>query len=172
MARPAKLTDEMVIASLAERPGSSAAELAVALCVGHSTAAKRLAALEPTGAVRRTEGGRAAGVRTADRWHASFIPVGGPPDEMPLGAERGAAEHLTVAGPPGRLGRGALVAMVADYLANRPGGALGPTGVAKALDRSQGAVSNALAALAERGEVVLVSEHPRRYRIARQTKPG
>jgi len=32
--------------------------------------------------------------------------------------------------------------------------------------RSQGAISNALSAMAERGEVVLVADKPRRYRIA------
>jgi hypothetical protein len=68
--------------------------------------------------------------------------------------------------PLGRLGRGALGALVRDYLAARPADAFGPAALGKALGRSQGAVSNALSAMAERGEVILVDDKPRRYRIA------
>ena len=46
-----------------------------------------------------------------------------------------------------RLGRGALGALVREYLAARPDEDLGPTQIGKALGRSQGAVSNALARL-------------------------
>lgn len=53
-----------------------------------------------------------------------------------------------------------------DYLAARPSEDLGPTQVGKALGRSQGAVSNALARLESSGVVSLVSESPRRYRIS------
>ena len=64
-----------------------------------------------------------------------------------------------------RLGRGALGALVREYLAARPGEDLGPTQIGKALGRSQGAVSNALARLEAGGEARLVSASPRRYRI-------
>ena len=64
-----------------------------------------------------------------------------------------------------RLERGALGALVRDYLAARPDEDLGPSQVGKALGRSQGAVSNALARLETAGEARLVSVTPRRYRI-------
>jgi len=62
MARPPKLSDEALTAALADRPGSTPADLSKLLGVGQSTAAKRLASLEATGAVRRTPGGRVEGV--------------------------------------------------------------------------------------------------------------
>jgi len=70
MARPPKLSDEALTAALADRPGSTPADLSKLLGVGQSTAAKRLASLEATGAVRRTPGGRVEGVRAPDRWSA------------------------------------------------------------------------------------------------------
>jgi len=63
-----KLSDEALTAALADHPGSTAADLSKLLGVGQSTAAKRLASLEATGAVRRTPGGRVDGVRAPDRW--------------------------------------------------------------------------------------------------------
>ena len=158
MARPPKLSDEALTAAVAHHPGSTAADLSQLLGVGQSTAAKRLASLEATGAVRRTPGGRVEGVRAPDHW--SVLRTAEPrPVET-------AAEGPGSEAPLGRLGRGALGALVRDYLAARPADAFGPAGLGKALGRSQGAVSNALSAMAERGEVVLVADKPRRYRIA------
>ena len=71
MARPPKLSDEALTAALADHPGSTAADLSKLLGVGQSTAAKRLSALETTGAVRRTPGGRVEGVRAPD--HSSAV---------------------------------------------------------------------------------------------------
>ena len=176
MARPPKLSDEALTAALADHPGSTAADLSKLLGVGQSTAAKRLAALEGAGAVRRTPGGRVEGVRASDHWSA--LRSADPPAASPAGettSEEAVAEPAageTVAegpgseAPAGRLGRGALGALVRDYLAARPADAFGPAAVGKALGRSQGAVSNALSAMAGRGEVVLVADKPRRYRIA------
>ena len=47
-----------------------------------------------------------------------------------------------------------------------PGEDLGPTQIGKALGRSRGAVSNALARLEVAADAQLVSASPRRYRIA------
>jgi DNA-binding GntR family transcriptional regulator len=47
----------------------------------------------------------------------------------------------------------------------RPGQALSPTAIAKRLDRSAGAVANALQILADQGAVVLSQAKPRRYTI-------
>ena len=59
-----------------------------------------------------------------------------------------------------------------DYLAARPGEAFGPAALGKALGRSQGAISNALASMATKGDVVLASEKPRRYSIGETKKVG
>jgi len=59
-----------------------------------------------------------------------------------------------------------LGTLVREYLASRPGDGFGPSAIGKALGRFQGAVSNALATMAARGEVELVGDRPRRYRIA------
>jgi DNA-binding transcriptional ArsR family regulator len=176
MARPPKLSDEALTAALADHPGSTAADLSKLLGVGQSTAAKRLASLEGAGAVRRTPGGRVEGVRAPDHWSAlrSADPPAASPAERTTSeepvAEPAAAETVAEGpgseAPAGRLGRGALGALVRDYLAARPADAFGPAGLGKALGRSQGAVSNALSAMAERGEVILVDDKPRRYRIA------
>jgi len=177
MARPPKLSDEAFTAALADHPGSTAADLSKLLGVGQSTATTRLAALEATGAVRRTPGGRVDGVRAPDHW--SVLRTADPPTAAAPAEETAPEEAVaepaatgTVAEGPGsearlgRLGRGALGALVRDYLAARPADAFGPAGLGKALGPSQGAISNALSAMAERREVFLVADKPRRYRIA------
>jgi len=66
------------------------------------------------------------------------------------------------AAPKGRLGNGQLRRQVAEYLDGHPGPC--KTGdIAKALDRSAGAVGNALTTLAGRGEADLVPGRPVRY---------
>ena len=170
MARPITTPDAALVAAVANSPGATAAEVAGALGIGQSTAQKRLAALEAQGAVRRIPGGRVDGARAPDRWHpAATEGVASATAEAPVGEEAaekaGADEKRPVGERSGRLGRGALAAMVRDYLAARPTEAFGPAALGKALGRSQGAVSNALAAMAERNEAVLVAERPRRYRI-------
>ena len=164
MARPTQISDDALLAALAAQPRSTSAELAEMLGIGQSTAAKRLAALETADRARREPGGRVDGVRVPDRWAvpAADLEAAAATDRK----EPALAEPPGAEGGSGRLGRGALGAMVRDYLAARPGEDLGPTQVGKALGRSQGAVSNALARLESSGVVSLVSESPRRYRIA------
>ena len=168
MARPTQITDETLVEALAAGGEVTAAEMADRLGMGQSTAAKRLAALEATGVVRRTPGGRVDGVRVADRW--SSVPTAPTTADAEPYADAGvrAAEGHEAAPVEnsGRLGRGALGTLVRDYLAARPEEAFGPSAVGKALGRSQGAVSNSLAAMAAHGEVELVGDQPRRYRIA------
>jgi MoxR-like ATPase len=66
------------------------------------------------------------------------------------------------AAPKGRLGTGQLRRQVAEYLTDHPGPC--KTGeIAKALDRSAGAVGNALTTLADRGEADLVPGKPISY---------
>ncbi|MCU4185179.1 winged helix-turn-helix domain-containing protein [Acidiferrimicrobium sp. IK] len=172
MARPLQITDDTILDALAARPEVTSTDLAETLGIGQSTAAKRLAALEAGGSVRRTPGGREAGRRAPDRWSAVATPEVAAADL--IGGEPGGGELRPAAGeetpePPaaaGRLGRGELGSLVRDYLAARPGESFGPAALGKALDRSQGAISNSLATMAARGEVVLVGDKPRRYRIA------
>jgi DNA-binding MarR family transcriptional regulator len=166
MPRPISTPDGALVAAVAANPGATAAAVAAALGIGHSSAQKRLAALEVAGQVRRDRGGRVDGVRAPDRWH--------PLDVDPAVAAQPATHHEEPAVPlavaaegRGRLERGALAAMVRAYLAERPKESFGPAALAKTLGRSPGAISNALAAMAERGEAVLVADKPRRYRIAR-----
>ena len=181
MARPLQTTDDTILDALAARSEVTSADLSEILAIGQSTAAKRLAALEAAGSVRRTPGGREAGRRAPDRWSAAATPedaaadlTGGTPGEEPGGGKPGGGKLRLAAGeetpePPaaaGRLGRGELGSLVRDYLAARPGKSFGPAALGKALDRSQGAISNSLATMAARGEVVLVGDKPRRYRIA------
>jgi DNA-binding MarR family transcriptional regulator len=173
MARPQHVADDSIIEALATEGEVTAAEIAERLGIGQSTAAKRLAALEGTGSVRRQPGGRVNGVRAADRWSAPAAASQDPnlaaPDPDAPDAKAGAKSEpaaVTAAESGGeRLGRGALGALVREYLAARPDEDLGPTQVGKALGRSQGAVSNALARLEAAGEARLVSATPRRYRI-------
>jgi len=173
MARPLQITDDTIVKALGAGGEVTAAELADRLGMGQSTAAKRLATLETAGAVRRTPGGRINGVRAADHWSSAATDTAEPavPD-TDVSATGGTAPVEAVRAEPagpggsGRLGRGALGTLVRDYLAARPEEAFGPAAVGKALGRSQGAVSNSLASMAARGEVELVGDKPRRYRIA------
>ena len=176
MARPQQITDDTILEALADRPQVTSADLADALGIGQSTTAKRLAALEVTGPIRRTPGGRVAGVRVADRW--SLAPTApdptasdptAPDDAGPEPALRETAQPETAVtkGSGGRLARGELGSLVREYLTSRPGDDFGPSAIGKALGRSQGAVSNSLVTMAARGEVELVGDRPRRYRLPR-----
>ena len=72
------------------------------------------------------------------------------------------APAAPAAAPKGRLGNGQLRRQVAEYLTDHPGPC--KTGeIARALDRSAGAVGNALTTLADRGEADLVPGKPIRY---------
>ena len=156
---------DAVAAALAAHPGTTAAELAAAAGIGQSTAAKALAALEADGAAQRIPGGRSeAGRRQPDRWHPPKSPV---PAEAPPVAAKDPAKDPEAGPAAARLGRGELAGLVLEFLAARPGEAVGPAAVAKSLGRSAGAVSNALGRLAEAGTVRLVAESPRRYRLPR-----
>jgi DNA-binding MarR family transcriptional regulator len=160
MARPQQISTATITQALAAHPEVTAADLADALAIGQSTASKRLVALEAAGSVRRTPGGRVAGIRVADRWSVTAPAA----DD----AEDDGADHAAPDGPvrsTDRLSRGELGTLVRAYLAARPGEDLGPTQIGKALGRSQGAVSNALARLEVAGDAQLVNASPRRYRI-------
>jgi len=162
MARPQHISDDTIIEALANEGEVTAADLADRLGIGQSTAAKRLATLEGTGSVLRQPGGRVNGVRVADHWTVATV---GADNDASNATKTDATNPAAPKSGGKRLERGALGALVRDYLAARPDEDLGPSQVGKALGRSQGAVSNALARLETAGEARLVSVTPRRYRI-------
>ncbi|MEU4820306.1 AAA family ATPase [Actinomadura sp. NPDC023710] len=69
----------------------------------------------------------------------------------------------------GRLGQGELRRKVAAILTDRPGEMFTPGEIARSLDRSAGAVGNALSVLADRGQAELAATGPRRYRATATT---
>ncbi|MFC6091598.1 hypothetical protein [Saccharothrix lopnurensis] len=66
----------------------------------------------------------------------------------------------------GRLASGALRGMVEDYLRENTGQEFSPNAVGKALERSAGAVHNALEKLVEGGYAVRTSDKPKKYSCA------
>jgi predicted transcriptional regulator len=160
---PATPAAEALLGALADRPGATATELAQAAGIGRSTAAKLLAALTDQHRVLRRPGGHHDGRRAADRW---TLP---PPPPSPDSSAPPTAAATPPAEPPptgsGRLGAGQLRQLVLGCLAERPGQALSPTAIAKTLDRSAGAVANALQILAGQGAVTQTQPKPRRYTI-------
>jgi hypothetical protein len=148
---------EALLAALADQPGATATELAQAAGIGRSTAAKLLATLAGQGRVLRQPGGLKDGRRAPDRWTLP-TPTPTPDPSPPPPAEPSPTGA-------GRLGAGQLRQLVLGCLAERPGQALSPTAIAKTLDRSAGAVANALRILAGQGAVIQTQPKPRRYTI-------
>ncbi|MGH8881610.1 MAG: hypothetical protein ACRD0P_30385 [Stackebrandtia sp.] len=96
------------------------------------------------------------------------------PDEPePGNAARGKAAaapakdtSLTLAGQP-RLGKGGLEKAVAAFFADHPGEDFSPYKVGQHLDRSPGAVHNAIGKLCVAGDLTKAGDSPARYRHAR-----
>ncbi len=187
-----KPTKEAILEVLQAAPQATAAQIAVSAGVGRSTAGKVLAQMESDGEVRRTEGGREGNRRMPDLWSlrgeqaaandkgqkpaSAAAATGGKSAKAPAdksataGSDGGKGEPATAsASAPdgGKLKPGGLDPLVLGFLeANKDDGPHGPTQVAKALERSSGAVGNCLERLAKDKKVKLVTEKPRRYSIA------
>ncbi|MEV5454232.1 MarR family transcriptional regulator [Streptomyces sp. NPDC052535] len=86
----------------------------------------------------------------------------------PQGPAPEAATEADTAPATKRLARGGLRQMVYEYLETHPAEEVTPSRLAKHLQRSAGAVANALAKLKDHGQADLVGESPRRYRLAGQ----
>ena len=164
---PERPASELVSEALAAHAGSTTTELAEATGLGKSTVGKALAALEAAGLARRdTPTAEAGGRRPAARWS--------PPAASDSGSRAGrrdvidaVSDRTPAEGAGGeRLRPGQLGTLVLEYLVAHAAEPVGPTALGKALNRSTGAVANALARLAASGDAVLVSETPRRYRLA------
>ncbi|MCC9738487.1 hypothetical protein [Streptomyces sp. MNU89] len=65
-----------------------------------------------------------------------------------------------------RLAPGGLRQMVIDHLTAHPGEAFTATKISRQIEKSSGAIANALATLAAQGVAEQVSEKPRTYRLA------
>jgi DNA-binding MarR family transcriptional regulator len=162
-ATPATPAAQALLGALADRPGASATELAAAAGIGRSTATKLLAILADHGQVLRQPGGLQGGRKAADRW---ALPATAPTrDPGPPPTTTPAPSGGQTPAESGRLRTGQLRQLVLGCLAERPGQALSPTAIAKRLDRSAGAVANALRVLAGQGAVTQTQAKPRRYAI-------
>lgn len=159
-------TPETVLVALADRPETTAEQLAAAAGLGRSAVAKALAALDAEHRVVRITGGRDRGRRLADRWS---LPPATPTTEQPPSAGEDPVPLRPAGdrGGEGRLGRGQLLSLVADRLAGEPDREFTPSHLGGLLGRSAGAVGNALARMVENGQAVQTSVSPRRYRHAR-----
>ena len=148
---------------LAHHPQATATELAEAAGIGRSTATKLLATLAATGQVLRQPGDRKDGRRAPDRWTLPAPASTKDPEASSTVTSAVSAEQPLTGS--GRLHPGALRDLVLACLAERPSQALSPTAIAKTLDRSAGAVANALRVLAGQGAVVQAQAKPRRCTI-------
>ncbi|HEX3391582.1 MAG TPA: MarR family transcriptional regulator [Solirubrobacteraceae bacterium] len=157
---PAK---QAILEVLRVQPQASVAQIAVSAGVGRSTAGKLLAQLESDGEVRRTEGGRDGKRRLPDLWSlAGQQPAANEANAKPTSATDGKPS-----GDDDRLKPGQLEPLVLAYLKeNAASGPHGPTTVARALERSSGAVGNCLVRLTKAKKVRQDSEKPRRYSLA------
>lgn len=89
------------------------------------------------------------------------------PDSQP-GAERPAypAEALILPGEKKRLAPGALRQMVIGHLQAHPGEAFTATRISRVIEKSSGAIANALVTLSRQGIAEQVDDRPRTYRLS------
>lgn len=155
--------EDTVLKAISVQPEATAADLAAAAALSRSSVSKALARLKHSGEVRRHQGGRDGGRRLPDRW--TLAPAKAAANAA---AKRraAAAESPPPASSGGRLKPGELEELILTYMQGHTGEPVGPGAVAKGLQRSSGAVGNALARLARAKKVRQVSDRPRRYEIA------
>jgi DNA-binding Lrp family transcriptional regulator len=163
-------TKQAILEVLKVEPQATVAQIAVSAAVGRSTAGKMLAQLESDGQVRRTEGGRDGNRRLPDLWSlAGEQPAANDTGTKPASSAAKATDGAAGTGEPdgGKLKPGGLEPLVLGYLEKHAdSGPHGPTVIAKALQRSSGAVGNCLERLTEAKKVKLVVDKPRRYSLA------
>jgi biotin operon repressor len=160
-AKPRTETEEKLWQALRDNPGSTATALSTAAGIGKSTAPKILTRWEKDCLVARTAGIADGGSRPADRW--SITTDDQPTDDQPTDDQPGKQSEKSQ-----RLAPGALRGMVEDYLRDNSG-EFSPNAIGKALDRSSGAVHNALEKLVESGYAVRTSDKPKKYSLAATT---
>jgi hypothetical protein len=152
---------QAILAAVGTRPEMTAAEVAEVANVGRSTAGKILARLADSGKVTRVRGGREGARRLPDRFSPAATGKQTDAAKVPAG------QVATNRSGTERLKPGQLDGLVLSFMQkNVDSGPHAPTAVAKALDRSSGAVGNCLVRLADAKRVRQVSEKPRRYSLA------
>jgi hypothetical protein len=161
---PAK---QAILDVLKIEPQATVAQIAVSVGIGRSTAGKMLTQLEGEGEVRRAEGGRDGNRRLPDQWSLASRQAAPGNDDGKSATKKPAAAAGASATAADRLKPGQLEPLVLAYLKkNAKSGPHGPTAIAKALERSSGAVGNCLVRLTREEQVREVSEKPRRYTLA------
>jgi DNA-binding MarR family transcriptional regulator len=157
-------TKQSILDVLKVQPQATVAQVAVSAGVGRSTAGKLLGQLESDGEARRTEGGRDGNRRLPDLWSlAGERPAANDKGKKPASSSAKAAAGAGST-DGGKLKPGDLEPLVLGYLKeNVDSGPHGPSGIAKALQRSSGAVGNCLERLREAKKVKRVTDKPRRY---------
>ncbi|MCP2298370.1 hypothetical protein APR11_004815 [Nocardia amikacinitolerans] len=187
-------TDRALWAELGNHPGSTTAALADTAGIGVSTARRLLTGWETAGAARSATD--TTSPRAAKTWTAgSAAPEPAAPAEEAAPADRvpDITPETTVAAPTGddpatpapvapapaddaaaanaestveRLPAGALRGQVEDFLRDHPGEEFTPHQIGKALDRSSGAVHNALVTLTKHGTARQTSTAPKKFTLA------
>jgi predicted transcriptional regulator len=166
---------ERVLAALTAHPGSTIKVLANYATVGESTASKALAKFEKEGRVVRREGigdPLATRAKAPARWYLADEDQDEETEDAAEPAEP--AETETPEGEPkpkrvlraDKLGKGNLRGLVEEWLDEHPTEEITPSKLGKILDRSPGAIFNALQKLVEQGGAVQTSEKPRAYKAA------
>jgi hypothetical protein len=183
--------DEAVKKAVEDQPGATAEGAASAAGIGRSTATKALARLRDAGELTRYEGGRERGKRLPDRFTLAGVELPAYAGHTTRGsaAQAKTAKQSSTAKPAKatdakpastadgkppapaadaeRLHPGQLEPLVLAYLKeNADSGPHGPSTVAKALERSSGAVGNCLTRLTDAKKVRQDSDKPRRYSLA------
>jgi predicted transcriptional regulator len=168
-AKPRTETKEKLWQALQDNSGSTAAALSAAAGIGKSTAPKILTRWEKDGLVTRTAGIADGGSRPADRWSITATddqPTDDQPtDDQPTAITESGTDSGQQQEKSQRLAPGALRGMVEDYLRDNSG-EFSPNAIGKALNRSSGAVHNALEKLVESGYAVRTSDKPKKYSLA------
>lgn len=177
--------EETIKAVVAKTPGATTDGIARVVGISRSTAGMVLARLADTREITRHRGARDRGKRLPDRWTSSGVEI---PDaytghvlpaiekpDTPAGKSKGgkkptakASDGAATGSKPegGKLKPGGLDPLVLRYLKdNAASGPHGPTAIAKALERSSGAVGNCLVRLTDAKKVKLASDKPRRYSL-------
>lgn len=158
-------TSLRVLSALARAPLATGFELAAASGLGRSTVTKHLALLERGGRAHRTAGGQDGARKLPDRWTDIAVVDEAPMDPITAEGPDAAPGPMTTAGQ--RLRPGQLDALVLDHLRTTVSpGPHAPGTVAKALERSSGAVANCLTRLAATGHVQQIGDRPRRYDLS------
>lgn len=85
--------------------------------------------------------------------------------------EPSAITTAPVVGQRARLAPGALRQMVIDHLEAHPAEAFTATKISRVIEKSSGAIANALVTLTKQGITEQVTEHPRTYRLAGSGTP-